>query len=374
MRFTNIPGHSKLKERLATNIDEGRVPHAQLFVGEDGSGVLPLAIAYGQYLFCENKQGQDSCGECRSCKNITAFNHPDLHFSFPFKLISKKNELAKTYISEWREQLSETLYFDLQDWNEKCAIGNSQPIIPEKEALEISTKLSLKSFEGGVKVLIVWHAELMNATAANKLLKLIEEPPDKTVIILTTNQQDRLLKTITSRTQLVQVKRIMDADLMEYLVGCEGLDSERAKSLVVESEGSYLKTRRQMISENHHQYYFNHFQTWMRLSYQKKVVETFNWAETISGIGREQQKQFLQYCLKMIRQCILGNYTDMEMVKLHGEEREFMNNFSKFVNNKNVMQLTKEFNDAHYHIERNANPKILFTDLSIKIIRLLRKQ
>lgn len=129
-----------------------------------------------------------------------------------------------------------------------------------------------------------------------------------------------------------------------------------------------------MISENHHQYYFNHFQTWMRLSYQKKVVETFNWAETISGIGREQQKQFLQYCLKMIRQCILGNYTDMEMVKLHGEEREFMNNFSKFVNNKNVMQLTKEFNDAHYHIERNANPKILFTDLSIKIIRLLRKQ
>jgi len=374
MRFSLIPGHTALKTKLATNVDEGRVAHAQLFLGTDGAGLLPLAMAYAQYLFCESRANNDSCGECKSCQKVSSFNHPDLHFSFPFKTVAKKKETSQAYSVEWREQLEKSPYFNLQDWNERCDIGNSQPIIPAKEAKEISAKLSLKSFEGGSKVLIMWHAEMLNGSAANQLLKLIEEPPNGTVIILISDQHDQLIKTITSRTQLVKVSRISDEELIAFLIEKEGMDSARALSVVTLSEGSYIAALNHLGKDSHDLLYFNHFQTWMRICYQKKVVEAFNWADTFSGIGREHQKQILQYCLKMARQCILGNYTAMQMVNLQGEEREFLNKFATFINHKNVIELTNEFNDAHYHIERNANPKILFTDLSIKVIRLLRKQ
>ena len=373
MQYSSLPGHQRLKLKLSAKVDSGRIPHAQLFCGADGYGPLPLAIAYAQHLFCEQKEKGDSCGKCASCQRVESYNHPDLHFSFPFKTVKNKKETSHTYFKEWQGQLAENQYFDIQDWNDKCDIGNSQPIIPASEAKSISEKLALKSFEGGLKVLIMWRADLLNSQASNKLLKLIEEPPNGTVIILTSTDQDQLLKTIVSRTQLVKVNRIPDEELTEYLVGKEGLDRGRARSVVNLAEGSYLRVKRQLRTSDNELMYFNHFQTWMRLCYQKKVLETFNWSETIAGLGREHQKQFLLFCLHMARQCMLGNYTDMQMVSLQGEERAFLLKFAKFINHNNVLQLTEAFNKAHYHIERNANPKILFTDLSIKVIRLLRK-
>lgn len=373
MQFSSLPGHQKLKLNLSTNVDNGRIPHAQLFCGLAGYGPLPLAIAYVQYLFCEEKQDGDSCGKCSSCQRVESLNHPDLHFSFPFKPVAKKKEASQAYFKEWRDQLNESHYFNIQEWNDRCDLGNSQPLIPASEAKSISEKLALKSFEGGVKVLIMWHADLLNKQASNKLLKLIEEPPNDTVIILISQDQDQLLKTITSRTQLVSVNRITDEEMTQYLVEKQGLEKGRAVSVVNLSEGSYLRVKRQLQTSDNELVYFNYFQTWMRLCYQKKVLEVFNWADSMAGIGREHQKQFFLYCLHMSRQCILGNYTDMNMVSIQGEERAFLLKFAKFINHNNVIQMTEEFNNAHYHIERNANPKILFTDLSIKIIRLLRK-
>jgi DNA polymerase-3 subunit delta' len=372
MQFSSVPGHNTLKQKLTLNVREGRVPHAQLLLGNDGYGLLPMALAYAQYLFCQNKGDQDSCGVCDSCLKTDKISHPDLHFSFPFKKIAKK-ENSGGYGIEWREQVLETPFFNLQTWNERCQIGNSQPLIPVKESDYISGKLSLKSFEGGYKVLIMWHAELLNAAASNKLLKLIEEPPPGTVILLLAEQHDQLLKTITSRTQLVKVNRIVDEELAEFLVNHDGIEPKKATSIVNAAEGSYLNALKSLNSNENETMYFEHFSTWMRICYQKNVLEAFNWADEVAGLGREHQKQFLSFCLHMSRQCILGNYTNMQMVSLQGPEREFLDKFARFINHNNVVELAEEFNTAHYHIERNANAKIVFTDLSIKVIRLLRK-
>lgn len=372
MQFSAIPGHKELKSKLTKNVREARVPHAQLFLGEDGSATLPMALAYSQYLLCGNKSDQDSCGTCDACKKMASMNHPDLHFSYPFKKIAKK-ETANAYSREWREQLSDSPFFDLTDWNTKCDIGNSQPLIPVNEAEDISSKLALKSFEGGLKILIMWHAEMLNTAASNKLLKLIEEPSPKTVIILISDQYDQLLTTITSRTQLVKINRIADEELQAFLIDKEGLEPGQSSSIVNTVEGSFLEVRKLLRAKGNPSQHFEAFQKWMRICYQKKVMDAFNWSDEMAGIGRENQKQFLHFCLQMARQCILGNYTNMQMVNLQGPERDFLNKFARFINHRNVVELTEEFNKAHYHISRNANAKILFTDLSIKVIRLLRK-
>ncbi len=372
MQFAQIPGHIDLKEKLTENVRNQRIPHAQLFLGTDGACVLPMALAYTQYLFCKNRTQADACGSCENCNKVSKFNHPDVHFSFPFKN-STKTPTSTAFAKSWRAQLQETPFFDLSTWGDQIELGNSQPIIPVKEADEISGKLALKSFEGGLKVLIMWHAEMLNMQAANKLLKLIEEPPAGTVILLISDQFDQLLKTITSRTQLVKINRITNEELLRHLTEVENVDQGRALSIVNIAEGSYLSVIRQLNSDQSEAANFQYFQEWMRICYQKKVLDAFDWSDRMAGIGRENQKQFLAFCLQMARQCILGNYTDMKMVSLQGPERDFLTKFARFINHRNVLELTEEFSRAHYHIGRNANAKILFTDLSIKVIKLLRK-
>lgn len=370
MQFSQLPGHTVLKQKLTKSVRDGKIAHAQLFLGNDGYGTLPMAIAYAQYLFCENRGETDSCGQCSSCQRVNSYNHPDLHFSFPFRKVKGK-ETSTTYLTEWREQLADTTYFDIPIWGERSAVGNSQPLIPVTEAEHIAGKLMLKSFEGGYKVMIMWHSEQMNVATANALLKLIEEPPPKTVFLLLSDNYDAILKTIASRTQLVKVNRITHEEMKAYLMA-RGTEEGIVNNITNLSEGDYITAQRLLHQSEETNFFFEEFQKWMRFCYQRKVIESFDWSEAMAKIGREKQKQFLTFCLHMFRQSILGNYSNMQMMKVEGPEKAFLTKFAQFINHKNILELNEEFSQAHYYIERNANAKILFTDLSIKVIRLLR--
>lgn len=369
MQFGKIPGHSALKDKLVKNIKSERIAHAQLFLGDDGSAPLAMAISYAQYLLCESRTEQDSCGECPSCKKITALSHPDLHFSFPIRKVKEKPN-SESYYTEWREMLGETPFVDLATWYDKSEVGNSQPLIAVTEADSITKKLSLKSFEGGYKVLIMWHCEAMNQQTANKLLKLIEEPNPKTLIILVSDNYEQLLTTITSRTQLVKVNRLSDETVKNYLLGAA--NEETANSISSLTEGNLVKASLYLKNPEATEFYFTQFVSWMRYCYQRNFFEAFDWCDSLAKTSRVEQKGFLSFCLHMFRQSIVGNYTEMKMVKLNAKERAFMNKFSPFINNRNIVQLSTLISEAHYHIERNANAKIVFTDVTIKIIRLIR--
>ena len=373
MRFQEIIGQKEVKSHLVNTVKEDRISHAQLFLGPEGSGALPLAIAYAQYLFCENKGESDACGECPSCKKVEKLNHPDLHFSFPVHL-SKSVRTSDDLISEWRGMLDNQTYFGLNDWNGQLGGENKQGVIANDESINIVKKLVLKSFEGGYKVLIIWLPELMNGVAANKLLKIIEEPPNNTLFLLVAESQDKMLATILSRTQLVKIPRLGLDEVSEYLRTKEGLPPDSAQNLAHLSEGNVAKALTLKGNQEETSFNLENFIQWMRLCYQRNIVDTVDWVDGIASSGRETQKQFLQYSLNMFRQCIVGHYSNGNLVVLTPEQDGFLKKFAPFINSKNIVALTENFNEAHYHLERNANPKITFLDLSLKVFALLKRK
>jgi DNA polymerase-3 subunit delta' len=370
VQFSSVIGQEELKHHLLREVQDGKISHAQLFLGKPGYGPLPMALAFVQYLFCENKGETDSCGECPSCRKVTELQHPDLHFSFPNVLaIARKSD---AFIADWRAQVQENPYFDIHDWTRRIDNSERRPIIGVDESLEIIRKLNLKSFEGGYKVMIIWMAEEMNADAANKLLKVLEEPTPKTLFILVAESQDKLLTTILSRTQIVRVT-MLPTDTVQRALEQKGVTRSTAASVAARSDGDYLEALNLLGDSEESDLNRELFIQLMRVCFKKDVTAMLNWTDAINTQTREGQKLFVRYALHMVRQSILKNYTEEMLTRTSPEEAEFLKNFSRFITNNNVMDFMQTFNDAHYHLERNAHAKLLFTQLCFQVMRFIHR-
>lgn len=369
MQFSKVIGQGELKKHLIQEINSGKIAHAKLFLGQEGYGTLPLALAFVQYLFCKNKSENDSCGSCDACLKVTNLQHPDLHFSFPTILSEAK--ISKEIFPIWRKTILEEPYFDLNGWIQTIDPKGRRPVIGADESLEIIKALSLKSYEGGYKVMMIWGIEEMNLFSANKLLKILEEPPAKTIFILIATGQERLLQTILSRTQIVRVPRISTEDLSHFLRQKHELSISNADSLALRSEGNLVDAVEFIDSKSQVNDDRDMFIELMRVCYKKDVINMIEWSEKIGSDTRERQKNFLQYCLHMFRQSLLKNYTDEALLRVSQDEADFLKNFARFITGNNIASFNETFNDAHYYIERNANAKLVFTNICFNVMRYI---
>jgi DNA polymerase-3 subunit delta' len=381
MLFSEILGQEHIKNHLTKSADFGRVPHAQLFAGPEGSGTLPMAIAYAQYLLCKNTEGENSNGN-ESCnlkfKNIS---HPDLHFVFPVATTDKikKHPLSKNFMEEWRQLVDKQPYGNLFDWYRILGIDNKQGQIGVDEALDIVKSLSLKSYEGGYKVMLIWMAEKLNTAAANKLLKLIEEPPNKTVFILIAEDEEQIINTIRSRCQVLHFPPLAEGVINKALLKNYQRPEPDAIKIAHQSNGNYNKACDLVYSDSEDTQFEDWFVFWIRSAFKAKgnksaIHDLISWSETIAKTGRETQKQFLNFCLDFFRQALLLNYKADSLVFIEPKSSFKLEKFAPFVHGNNIMEISEELQDAIYHIERNGNSKIILTDLSIKLTRLLHKK
>lgn len=372
MFFKDIIGQQDVKERLRLEVREGRVPHAQLFTGGEGTGTLPLAIAYARFLLCTRRGDEEACGTCPSCVKMNKLVHPDLHFVFPVvKRKGSSDTVSDDYIREWREVATQTPYFGLNHWLDAMGAENQQAQIFVKESDELTRKLSLKSSEGGYKVVIIWLPEKMKVECANKLLKLLEEPPAQTVFLLVSEEPDRILPTILSRTQRINVPLLPDEVITRALTERFGLQPADASETAHLAQGSYLRALETIHLSEDNRRYFDLFVSLMRLAYQRKVKEMKEWSELVAGMGRERQKNFLTYCQHMVRENFITNFHRPELTYMNRDERNFAVRFAPFVNERNVIGIMNELDEAQTHIEQNVNPRMVFFDFALKLIVLL---
>jgi DNA polymerase-3 subunit delta' len=374
MRFSEVAGHADLKQQLVQSVAEQRVPHAQLFHGPQGSGSLALALAYATYLSCQDRQAEDSCGSCHSCLKFDRLIHPDLHFVFPvFTTKSvKKDPVSDDFIAEWRMALLESPYITPNQWYSYIGMENKQGSIIKRESEEIMRKLQLKSYESDYKVMIIWMPEKMNQTASNKLLKLIEEPPPMTIFLLVPEDTGPMLPTILSRTQLIRVPRIAEEDLLNALKKKHQVSDEILQSAVKISGGNYVKAEESLMTSEDSAYQLELFIRIMRLAYAREFQEIFEWVEELAGLGRERQKAFLAYAIRMIRENYLMNKEQVELVRMTADEAGFSKKFFPFINDRNVPGMVQELNEAIIHIEANAYARIVFLDFALKLVKLIR--
>lgn len=372
MFFRDIIGQDEIKKQLIKNVQENKIAHAQLLCGSEGVGKLPLAIAYARYISCQHPSDEDACGKCPNCIKFNNLAHPDLHFIFPVvKKKSSKDIVSDDYISEWRELIARTPYFNLPMWLEEMGAENQQAQIYVKESNEIIRKLSLKSSQGGYKIIIIWLPEKMNIECSNKLLKLLEEPAEQTVFLLVSEEPDMLLTTIQSRTQRINVKGIEEKALQDTLVNQHGLQEQDAIHIAHRSEGNYLKAIKSISLNEENKLFFELFVALMRLAYQRKIKDMKFWSEKVAAMGRERQKNFLGYCQRMIRENFIYNFHNRSITYLDNDEEAFSTRFAPFINERNVMEIMNELSEAQRHIEQNVNAKMVFFDFSLKMIVLL---
>ena len=366
--FKDIIGQRTVIEQLKRSVDENRLAHALLITGPRGNGKLAIAIALANYLLC-HKGGGDSCGECPTCAKLKKYIHSDLHFVFPVK--SKKSgekPVSDDYITEWRELLSKGAYFGYDDWLAKLDIDNQQPMIYERESNEILHKLSMQSREGGWKVVIMWLPEKMKEEGSNKLLKIIEEPPKDTLFLLVSDEPDKIIPTILSRTQRVEVPRIAVADVENALQRVYGLAIDEAKAIASQSAGNWEKAEEMLSLSEEKSRYLELFMQLMRVAYARNIREMKAWSEQVAALGRERQKRLLEYCQRMIRENFIMNFKSDEMLYMSQDERNFSVRFSPFVNERNIFGIMEELSEAQRHIEQNVNAKMVFFDMSLRMI------
>ncbi len=375
MRFADIIGQEDIKQRLVRTVEENRVSHAQLFLGPEGSGKLALAVAYAQYINCTNKQDGDSCGECPSCIKYQKFIHPDLHFIYPTaKVKNIEKPMSKDFISQWRELLLETnSYINLSAWYAKLGMERKQAIINARDCNEIIKTLSYKSYESEYKVMIIWMVEKLFHAAAPKILKVLEEPPDKTLFLLVSENQDLIINTILSRTQLIKIGKLSDTELTKALIR-DGYEPAQANDAVRIADGNYLAAVRLISQSEEERYNFLNFREWMRNVYQFDVEKLIKFVADMSKNSREKNKSFLNYALRFTRESLLMNYNSSDLVRVNNEESDFIGKFYPFINERNSHLIAEELDKSIYHIERNANPSVLFMDLSLKLAKWLRKK
>ncbi len=377
MLFKEIVGQDALKSRLVKMVEEDRISHALLFLGATGSGTLPLALAFAQFINCTNPSKQDSCDQCHSCKMYNKLAHPDLHFALPVAANEDvKKPITDAFMAQWRSSLTANPYLDINDWYKAIDIEKKQAIINVEESSAIIKKLFLKSFEGKYKVLIMWHSDKMNVAAANKLLKIIEEPPDQTLFLLITEQYEALLPTIISRTQLVKVPAIETGVLINHVKDTYHVEVNKAKTLVHLAGGSYTAIKELVQQEQLSGEMEQTFIDWMRMCWNmgKDYKKLYAWVEEVAKQSRDAQKNFLLFALDTARECLITNLVGAHQSRF--DESNFLgfNRFSKMITEANIAAFNKEVNEASFHIERNANAKILFLDLSFKMHRVLKMQ
>ena len=382
MLFSEVLGQEHIKNHLTTSVDKGRIAHAQLFVGPEGCGTLPMALAYAQYLLCQNKNGENTGGNDSCNLKFKNFSHPDLHFAFPVTTSNKvkSKPVSNFYLEEWRQLLEQQPYGNLFDWYKMLGVDNKQGQIGVDEAHEIVKSLSLKSYEGGYKVMIIWMAEKMNTPCANKLLKLIEEPPEKTVFLLIAEDEEQLINTIRSRCQILHFPMLSEEVIAQSLVTNYHIEMSVATKIAHQSNGNYNKACDLIYQDSEDIQFEKWFVIWVRSAFKAKgnksaIHDLISWSEEIAKTGRETQKKFLSFCINYFRQALLLNYKANELVYLEPKSENFkLENFAPFVHDNNIMEISNELQDAIYHIERNGNSKIVLTDLSIKLTRLLHKK
>jgi DNA polymerase-3 subunit delta' len=380
MQFSEILGQESVKKQLIKSASDGRVAHAQLFIAPEGSGALPLAIAYAQYLICNNL-GDENTGENRVCNlKFDTITHPDLHFVFPTVNTEKfKKAKSSDFIKLWREFILESPYGGMNEWNEKLEVGNKQATIRVDDASEILKALSLKAVEGKFKIMLVWMAEKMNTDTSNKILKILEEPTDKTVFILIAEKEEDLLQTIRSRCQVVHLKRLSENNIAVGLQKFKNIEVNLAQKIAHQSQGNFAEAIRILDRNDEDSPFETWFVDWVRAAFKAKknassIKDLLIWSDTIAGIGRESQKKFLLYCISIFRQALLFNYETKGLVFFESSTGFKLENFAPFVHGNNIDEIYNELSDAIYHIERNGNPKIILTDLSIKLTRLLHRK
>jgi len=400
MLFKNIIVHQEIKKNLIKTVNENRISHAQLFYGPEGCGSLLLAIAYAQYIHCTNKQSDDSCGECPSCQKYSKLIHPDLHFVFPVNKSSddkkKKNQdddddetissdkktkeknkneppVSDDFLTKWREIILQKQYFSENQWYEKIEIGNKQGIINTKESEIIIKKINFKSFESEYKIMIIWLPERMNTQAANKLLKILEEPPEKTLFIMVSENTELLLPTILSRTQITKLTKIDTNDLAQALVKNFSLDPNTALHLAKASDSNYVKAAEMLNQESDEKIYFDTFLKFMRAVYKRNIFEILSLTEEINELGRENIKHFLEKSLSLIRESLILQFNLHQANYINPSEQKDIFNFAKVIKPESFSLLYNEFNLAYNHIEQNGNPKIIFFDLGLKISGIFKR-
>ncbi|MGL2992976.1 ATP-binding protein [Flavobacterium sp. TSSA_36] len=382
MQFSSILGQIHIKNHLLQSASTGRTPHAQLFVGPEGSGTLAMAIAYAQYLLCNNEGFENTNGH-ESCNlKFQNLGHPDLHFVYPTVSTEEVKSKPKSidFLADWRAFVLKNPYGSLTDWYTFLGVQNKQGEIRVDDAQEILKSLALKSYEGGFKIMIVWMADKLNTAAANKLLKLLEEPPEKTLFILITENEESILSTIRSRCQAIHFNGIPEAELCKALIESHQLDSKMAQNLAHQAQGNYNKALHLLHQDADELVFEEWFVVWVRAAFKAKgnaaaIQDLISWSEQIAQLGREKQKKFLQFCIEMFRQALLLNYQANSLVYLEPKVEKFkLENFAPFIHGNNIQPIFDELSEAMYHIERNGNAKIILTDLSIQLTRLIHKK
>ena len=376
MLFNQIIGQDHIKKHLQKSAENGRIPHAQLFIGKEGCGTLPMAIAYAQFLLCNFSEDTDACHI--KCNKL---QHPDLHFAFPVTTNDsiKKHAVSNLFLEDWRDFIATQPYGSLFNWLQHIGVENKQGLIGVDESEAVVKKLKLKSYEGGFKVMIIWMAEKMNIAAANKLLKLIEEPPNKTVFLLITENEEQIINTIKSRCQALHFPTLSEQDIANSLVVNHKIANNEAAKIAHQAEGNYNKALHLLQNDSNDLIFEEWFIAWIRTAFRAKgnaavVQELISWSDTIAKTGRETQKRFLDYCLQFFRQALLVNYKSDHLVFMETKSGFNLSKFAPFVHSGNILDIEKELNDAMYHIERNGNAKIILLDLSMKLTRFLHKK
>ncbi len=382
MQFSDILGQEYIKNHLIKSAADGRIPHAQLFVGPEGCGALATALAYSQFILCNNTNSTNSDGNEACNIKFQNFTHPDLHFVYPTVTTDEVKTKPKSidFVKDWRFFISNNPYGGLFDWYTLLGVQNKQGEIRVDDAQEILKSLALKAYEGGYKIMLIWMADKMNIAASNKLLKLLEEPPQKTVFILITENEEDLIQTIRSRCQVIHFPKLSEKVIANSITILKAIEQKEAQKIAHQAQGNYNKAL-QLLNEDKEALPFDEwFVQWVRAAFRAKgnaavIHDLIAWSEQIASLGRETQKIFLQFCIEMFRQALLLNYQSKSLVFMEPKVAKFnLENFAPFVNNSNIQDIFKELSDAIYHIERNGNAKIILTDMSIKLTRLIHKK
>ncbi len=372
MRFASVPGLAETKRLLIQAVKTNHVAHAQLFYGKEGTANLAMALAYATYLNCQNPSDQDSCGECASCQKMDKLIHPDMQFVFPVsatKNIKGKDVVSASYLAEWRSYLLANPYGNLEDWSTSYGAENKQANISKEESRNIIKGMTLTSFESGYKVLLIWLPEYMHPSAANGILKILEEPPKKTVFLMVSVNYERLLTTILSRCQLVKIPAFSTEEVSEYLIQNHSLTAEKAQTIAGLSEGS-IKQAIEHLDDTEQESH-DIFRQWMRICWTKDFIALNGIVEAFFKMSKTAQKLFLTYALNMMRHALVCEYLVDENLKLNQEEQGFVAKFGNALETNSIEVISKAMSEAHYHLERNANPRILFWDLSLTIGRAM---
>jgi DNA polymerase-3 subunit delta' len=372
MKFSDIPGHEQVKQRLRDMVDCDRIPHALLLEGPAGTGKMMLARAMAQYIHCENRTNGDSCGKCPSCLQHQSSNHIDTMFSFPIVKGGHDNPISDDYMDEWRHMIADSPYMDFQHWLSLIQAGNSQPVIFVSEADSLIHKLSFTTHKAQYKVVIMWLPERLKVEAANKLLKLIEEPFHDTIFLLVSNDSKSILPTIYSRTQRILVHRLPDEIVAQQLMATKAMSATDAMAVAHNADGNMLAAEAALSLTKEDREFLDLFMELMRKSYQNQMGELKTWTVNVSALGRESIIRFLNYCLRLVRENFIRNLNEPQLNYMNSDEAAFSVKFSRFINERNVEHISKEFDAAIADIAGNANSKIVLFDLAVRMCIYLK--